>query len=83
MASKRFGPPIQAEDQRAGELLRFGDQNFPNNTEKTPPAQSKRRRKWPRKIAAGPYPLGPGDRARVAELRRLGLHIRLVEGGAV
>ncbi len=35
-------------------------------------------RRLPRKRAAGPLPLGPGERARARELARLGLHLRLV-----
>ena len=61
MASKRFGPPIQAEDQRAGVLLSFGKLVDPHNIEKAFPAQSARP-SWPRKCACSPRPLGPGER---------------------
>ena len=70
MVPKWFGPPIQDEDQRAGVLLRFGDLDYPDNIEKAFGAQSKRRA-WPRKLACGSYPLGPGDAARLEALAAL------------
>lgn len=78
MASKRFGPPIQAEDQRAGVLLRFGDLDYPDNIEKSFRAQSERHT-WPRKRAAGPRALGPGERAAARACRERGF--RIIEGG--
>ena len=74
MASKRFGPPIQAEDQRAGVLLSFGELVDPPNTEKTPTAQSARP-SWPRKRACNPRSLGPGERAVARDMYERGFRV--------
>ncbi len=78
MVPKRFGPPIQAEDQRAGVLLRFGDLDYPDNIEKAFRAQSNPRR-LPRKRASGPRALGPGERAAARACRERGF--RVLDGG--
>ena len=78
MTLEWFGPPIQAEDQRAGVLLRFGNLDYPDNIEKAFRAQSNRRR-LPRKRASGPRPLGPGERAAARACRERGF--RVIEGG--
>ncbi len=78
MVPKRFGPPIQAEDQRAGVLLRFGNLDYPDNIEKAFGAQTNLRR-LPRKLAAGPRPLGPGERAAARACRERGF--RVIESG--
>ena len=84
MATKWFGPPIQAKDQRAGVLLRFSNQDYPDNIEKVFQAQSKRR--LPRKFAAGKLPLGPGDEAALEAITALcatatGPAFAVIEGG--
>ncbi len=62
MTRKWCGPPIQAEDQRAGVLLRFGNLDYPDNIEKAFRAHSNPHGQ-PRQCAAGPRPLGLGDQA--------------------
>ena len=69
MAPKRFGPPTQAKDRRAGVLLRFGDLDYPDNIEKTFRAQSNRRA-WPRKLACATREPGPGELAVHAALEQ-------------
>ena len=43
MTAKWNGPPVPIRNRRAGKLLRFGDQNFPDNTENGVEAQPARR----------------------------------------
>ncbi len=69
MTRKWCGPPIQAEDQRAGVLLRFGNLDYPDNIEKAFRAQSERRA-WPRLRACASREPGPGELAARAALKQ-------------
>ncbi len=69
MTRKWCGPPIQAEDQRAGVLLRFGNLDYPDNIEKAFRAQSERRA-WPRLRACATREPGPGELAARAALEQ-------------
>ncbi len=77
MTTKWNGPPVPIGNRRAGKLLRFGDQNFPDSTPRR------------RKLASGPLPLGPGDEARLEALAALctttatasGPTFAVIEGG--